>query len=279
MSGFPCAAGLAPRYFGHDAPVRGRQRETVIAMSDFRQDTMTRGRTDMAVDAGLRSFMLGVYNKLALGLVVSGALAWVVGNVAAVQQLFYVAGPAGEMAGMTPLGWAVQFAPLVLIFGSMFLMKRPSPAMTNILYWAVVSTMGLSLGWIFLVYTGASVATTFFVTAAAFGGLSLYGYTTKRDLGPMGTFLIMAVIGLVIASVVNMFMQNETLYWIISGAGVLIFSGLIAYDTQRLKLTYYELGGNQSALSVATSFGALSLFISFVNLFLFLLRIFGASRE
>ena len=248
-------------------------------MSDFRQDTMTRGRTDMAVDAGLRSFMLGVYNKLALGLVVSGALAWVVGNVAAVQQLFYVAGPAGEMAGMTPLGWAVQFAPLVLIFGSMFLMKRPSPAMTNILYWAVVSTMGLSLGWIFLVYTGASVATTFFVTAAAFGGLSLYGYTTKRDLGPMGTFLIMAVIGLIIASVVNMFMASSTLYWIITFAGVLIFSGLIAYDTQRLKLTYYELGGNQSALSVATSFGALSLFISFVNLFLFLLRIFGASRE
>ena len=248
-------------------------------MSDFRQDTMTRGRTDMAVDAGLRSFMLGVYNKLALGLVVSGALAWVVGNVAAVQQLFYVAGPAGEMAGMTPLGWAVQFAPLVLIFGSMFLMKRPSPAMTNILYWAVVSTMGLSLGWIFLVYTGASVATTFFVTAAAFGGLSLYGYTTKRDLGPMGTFLIMAVIGLIIASVVNMFMASSTLYWIITFAGVLIFSGLIAYDTQRLKLTYYELGGNQSALSVATSFGALSLFISFVNLFLFLLRIFGARRE
>jgi FtsH-binding integral membrane protein len=247
-------------------------------MSDFRQDTMTRGRADMAVDAGLRSFMLGVYNKLALGLVVSGALAWVVGNVAAVQQLFYVAGPAGEIAGMTPLGWGVQFAPLVLIFGSMFLMKRPSPVMTNILYWAVVATMGLSLGWIFLVYTGASVATTFFVTAAAFGGLSLYGYTTKRDLGPIGTFLIMGVIGLVIASVVNMFMASSVLYWIITFAGVLLFSGLIAYDTQRLKLTYYELGGNQAALSVATSFGALSLFIAFVNLFLFLLRIFG-SRE
>jgi len=116
------------------------------------------------------------------------------------------------------------------------------------------------------------------VTAAAFGGLSLYGYTTKRDLGPIGTFLIMAVIGLVIASVVNMFMASSTLYWIITFAGVLIFSGLIAYDTQRLKLTYYELGGNQAALSVATSFGALNLFISFVNLFLFLLRIFG-SRE
>ena len=277
MSGFPCATGLGPRYFHPDASIRGRQRETVIAMSDFRQDTLTRGRADMAVDAGLRSFMLGVYNKLALGLVVSGALAWVVGNVPAGTALFYQVGPDG-VAGMSPLGWAVQFAPLVLIFGSMFLMKRPSPVMTNLLYWAVVATMGLSLGWIFLVYTGASVATTFFVTAAAFGGLSLYGYMTKRDLGPMGTFLIMAVIGLVIASVVNMFMASSTLYWIITFAGVLIFSGLIAYDTQRLKLTYYELGGNQAALSVATSFGALNLFISFVNLFLFLLRIFG-SRE
>ena len=244
-------------------------------MSDFRNDTAVQGRADMATDAGLRSFMLGVYNKLALGLVVAGGLAWVVGNVPAVTQLLYVAGPGGEMAGMTPLGWVLQFAPLVLIFGSMFLMKRPSPVMTSVLYWAVVATMGASLGWIFLAYSGASVATTFFVTAAAFAGLSLFGYTTKKDLSGIGTFLIMAVIGLIIASVVNMFMQSSMLYWIITYAGVLIFSGLIAFDTQRLKLTYYQLGGDQAAMSVATSFGALSLFINFVNLFLFLLRIFG----
>ena len=246
-------------------------------MSDFDNRTIPAGRADMATDAGLRSFMLGVYNKLALGLVVSGALAWVVGNVPAVQQLFYQANPDGTL-GMSPLGWVVQFAPLALIFGSMFLMKRPSPVMTNILYWAVVATMGLSLGWVFLVYTGASVATTFFVTAAAFGGLSLYGYTTKRDLGPIGSFLIMGVIGLIIGSVVNMFLQSSMMYWIITYAGVLLFAGLIAVDTQRLKLTYYQLGGDQAAMSVATSFGALNLFINFVNLFLFLLRIFG-SRE
>jgi len=244
-------------------------------MSDFRNDTAIQGRADMATDAGLRSFMLGVYNKLALGLVVAGGLAWVVGNVPAVTQLLYVAGADGTMTGMTPLGWGLQFAPLVLIFGSMFLMKRPSPVMTNLLYWAVVSTMGASLGWIFLAYSGASVATTFFVTAAAFAGLSLFGYTTKRDLSAIGTFLIMAVIGLIIASVVNMFLQSSMLYWIITYAGVLIFSGLIAFDTQRLKLTYYQLGGDQAAMSVATSYGALSLFINFVNLFLFLLRIFG----
>ena len=249
-------------------------------MSDFNNgfSRPAPASTDMAVDAGLRGFMLGVYNKLALGLVLAGALAWTVGNVEAVQQLFYTTGPDGSLA-MTPLGLGIQFAPLVLIFGSMFLMKRPSPVMTNVLYWAVVATMGLSLGWIFLIYTGASVATTFFVTAAAFGGLSLYGYTTKRDLGPIGSFLIMAVIGLIIGSVVNIFLGSPMLYWITTFAGVLIFAGLIAVDTQRLKLTYYELGGDRGAMSVATSFGALSLFINFVNLFLFLLRIFGASRE
>ena len=249
-------------------------------MSDF-----NRGYTrsvpqsgDMSVDAGLRSFMLGVYNKLAIGLVIAGALAWVTGNVPAVTALFYQVGPDG-VAGMSPLGWAVQFAPLVLIFGSMFLMKNPTAKSASVLYWLVVATMGASLGWVFLLYTGASVATTFFVTAAAFGGLSLYGYTTKANLTGIGTFLIMAVIGLVIASIVNMFLQNATLYWIISGAGVLIFSGLIAFDTQRLKMTYYAIEGDQRAMGVATSFGALSLFINFVNLFLFLLRFMGASRE
>jgi len=232
---------------------------------------------DMSVDAGLRTFMLGVYNKLAIGLVVAAALAWVVGNVPAVQQLLYVQTPQGF--SMTFLGMAVQFAPLVLIFGSMFFMKNPTAAGTSLLYWAVVATMGASLGWIFLLYTAGSVVSTFLITAAAFGGLSLYGYTTKRDLGPIGTFLIMGVIGLIIASVVNMFLASSGLYWVITFAGVLLFSGLIAFDTQRLKMTYYALGGDRNALGVATSYGALSLFINFINLFLFLLRIFGGNRN
>ncbi len=232
---------------------------------------------DMSVDAGLRTFMLGVYNKLAIGLVVAAALAWVVGNVPAVQQLLYVQTPQG--ISMTLLGMAVQFAPLVLIFGSMFFMKNPTAGGTSLLYWAVVATMGASLGWIFLLYTAGSVVSTFLITAAAFGGLSLYGYTTKRDLGPIGTFLIMGVIGLIIASVVNMFLASSGLYWVITFAGVLLFSGLIAFDTQRLKMTYYALGGDRNALGVATSYGALSLFINFINLFLFLLRIFGGNRN
>ncbi len=253
--------------------------ETNLAMSDFRNgfSTPASAPADMAVDAGLRSFMLGVYNKLALGLAVAGVLAYVVGNVPVVQEQFFFRTPDGRV-GMTVLGMVVQFLPLVLLFGSMFFMKNPTARGVNMLYWAVVASIGAGLGLLFLRYTEGSLASTFFVTAAAFGGLSLFGYVTKKDLSGMGTFLIMGVIGLVIASVVNIFLQSGVLYLIISGVGVLIFSGLIAYDTQRLKMTYYALGGDQAALGVATGFGALSLFINFVNLFQFLLAFMG-NRE
>jgi FtsH-binding integral membrane protein len=247
-------------------------------MSDFRNGYSIPQTADMSVDAGLRSFMLGVYNKLALGLVVAGALAYVTGNVPAVQQLLFAVGPDGRV-GLTILGMAVQFAPLVLLFGSMFFMKNPTAGGVNLLYWAVVSTIGAGMGLLFLRYTGESIASTFFVTAAAFGGLSLFGYTTKKNLTGMGSFLIMGVIGLVIASIVNIFLGSGTLYLIISGLGVLIFSGLIAYDTQRLKMTYYDLGGDRAAMGVATGFGALSLFINFINLFQFLLAFMGGNRE
>jgi FtsH-binding integral membrane protein len=232
----------------------------------------------MSVDAGLRAFMLGVYNKLAIGLVVAGALAYVTGNVPAVQQLLFARMPDGRV-GLTMLGMIIQFSPLVMLFGSMFFMKNPTARGVNMLYWAVVATIGAGLGVLFLRYTGGSLASTFFVTAAAFAGLSLVGYTTKKDLSGMGTFLIMGVIGLVIASLVNMFMQSGTMYLIISAVGVLIFSGLIAYDTQRLKMTYYALGGDRAAMGVATGFGALSLFINFINLFQFLLAFMGGNRE
>jgi len=233
---------------------------------------------DMSTDAGLRSFMLGVYNKLALGLVVAGALAYVTGNVPAVQQLLFAVNADGRV-GLTVLGMIVQFLPLVLLFGSMFFVKNPTAGGVNLLYWAVVASIGAGLGVLFLRYTGGSLASTFFVTAASFGALSLIGYTTKKDLTAMGSFLIMGVIGLIIASVVNMFMQSGTLYLIISGLGVLIFAGLIAYDTQRLKMTYYALGGDRQAMGVATGFGALSLFINFVNLFQFLLAFMGGNRN
>jgi FtsH-binding integral membrane protein len=245
-------------------------------MSDFNKGFArpAPATADMAMDAGLRAFMLGVYNKLALGLALAGVLAYVTGNVESVQQLLFARGADGRI-GLTMLGMVVQFSPLVMLFGSMFFMKNPTARGVNMLYWAVVATIGAGLGVLFLRYTGGSLATTFFVTAAAFGGLSLVGYTTKKDLSGMGTFLIMGVIGLVIAMVVNMFVQSSMMYLIISAIGVLIFSGLIAYDTQRLKMTYYALGGDQQALGVATGFGALSLFINFVNLFQFLLAFMG----
>lgn len=229
---------------------------------------------DMSVDAGLRAFMLGVYNKLAVGLVVAGVLAYVTGNVPAVQQLLFARMPDGRI-GLTMLGMIIQFSPLVMLFGSMFFMKNPTAKGVNMLYWAVVATIGAGLGVLFLRYTGGSLATTFFVTASAFAGLSLVGYTTKKDLTAMGSFLIMGVIGLIVAMVVNMFMQSGVMYLVISGLGVLIFSGLIAYDTQRLKMTYYALGGDKNAMGVATGFGALSLFINFINLFQFLLAFMG----
>ena len=249
-------------------------------MSDFRGgfSRPAPATADMAVDSGLRAFMLGVYNKLALGLVVAGALAYVTGNVPEVQALLFQQAADGRI-GLTMLGMVVQFSPLVMLFGSMFFMKNPTAGGVNLLYWAVVATIGAGMGILFLIYTGTSIATTFFVTAAAFGGLSLFGYTTKKDMSGFGTFLIMGVIGLVIAMLVNMFLQSSLMALVISGLGVLIFSGLIAYDTQRLKMTYYQLGGNEAALGVATGFGALSLFINFVNLFQFLLMFMGGSRD
>lgn len=229
----------------------------------------TVGRADMAIDAGLRSFMLGVYNKMALGLVLSGVLAMTVAFVPAVRELVL----------FSPLRFVVMFAPLAILLIVPFAMRNPSPVGTAAVYWTVVSLIGLGLGSIFLVYTGSSIAATFFTTAAAFGGLSLWGYTTKKDLTGFGSFLIMGLIGLIIASLVNLFLQSSALQFAVSAIGVLIFAGLTAYDTQRLKYTYYELGGNARALGVATNYGALSLYLDFVNLFMFLLRFMGGNRE
>jgi hypothetical protein len=249
-------------------------------MSDFNRGS-TRAvpaQADMAVDAGLRAFMLGVYNKLALGLVVSAALAWLTADFAPVRDLLYVVTPEGRLMGFTVLGTVIRFAPLAVIFFGMFALRNPSPRAAGLYYWSIVALIGAGLGVWLLAYTGTSVASTFLITAAAFGSLSLVGYTTKKDLSGLGSFLIMGLVGLVIASVVNIFLNSGPMGFIISVRGVLIFAGLIAYDTQRLKMTYYQLGGDQTAMSVATSYGALSLYLDFINLFQFLLSIFGSRR-
>lgn len=249
-------------------------------MSDFNRgysSTVPADRADMSVDAGLRSFMLGVYNKVALGLLLSAALAFLTGTFPPVRDLMFSVGANGKL-GYTLLGTVVAFAPLGVMLVGMFAMRNPNPRTANLFYWTIVSLIGAGLGVLTLVYTGASIFSTFLITAAAFGGLSLIGYTTKKDLTAFGSFLIVGLIGLVVASVVNMFLNNGAMGFIISVLGVLIFAGLIAYDTQRLKMSYYQMGGDQAAMGVATSYGALSLYLNFINLFQFLLSIFGARR-
>jgi FtsH-binding integral membrane protein len=250
-------------------------------MTDFNRGfarTALPAGVDIARDAGLRAFMIGVYNKVALGLVLSGAIAYVTSSVPAVRDLLFVVDGAGRLAGITALGMVVAFAPLLILLVSGFTQREPSPRSSGVLYWTIVSLIGASLGVLVLRYTGQSIATTFFVTAAAFGALSLFGYTTKRNLGPLGSFLIVGLIGLIIAMVVNMFVRSAATAFVINAAGVLIFAGLIAYDTQKLKLAYYQLGGDQAGLGVATNYGALTLYISFINLFQFLLSFMGARR-
>jgi FtsH-binding integral membrane protein len=248
-------------------------------MSDYNGNfarSVPADRADMSVDAGLRSFMLGVYNKVALGLVLSAALAFLTGAFPPVRDLMYQVTATGVR--MTMLGTIVSFAPLVVLLVSGFAIRNPTPASAGAIYWTVVSLIGASLGVVVLLYTGASIASTFLITAASFGALSLVGYTTKKDLSGFGSFLIMGLIGLMLASVVNIFLHSSAIAFAVNALGVLIFAGLIAYDTQRLKMTYYQLGGDQAAMGVATNYGALSLYINFINLFQFLLAFLGNRR-
>jgi FtsH-binding integral membrane protein len=249
-------------------------------MSDFHTNparTMPASAADMSVDVGLRKFMLGVYNKLALGLVLSAALAFLTGNVPAVQLLLFRVQD-GYIRGYTPLGWIVSLAPLGILLASGFLARNITPRTASAIYWSIVALIGASMGSLVLLYTGVSIFSTFLVTASAFGVLSLIGYTTKKNLTGIGSFLIMGVWGLLIASIVNIWMQSTAMAYIVSGFGVLIFSGLIAYDTQNLKMRYYAMGGDEAQMSVATSYGALNLYLDFINLFRFLLMFLGARR-
>jgi uncharacterized protein len=229
-----------------------------------------------AYDAGLRQHMLRVYNYMASGLVLSGIVAYGLFASPALASLFFEV-EAGGVVGLNTLGWIAIFAPLGLLMLTSFRAAQMSVGAVQAVYWAVTALMGVSLSLLLFRYTGASVARTFLVTAAAFGALSLYGYTTKRDLSAFGKFLFMGLIGLILASLVNMFWPSGTVSFVISVAGVLIFSGLIAYDTQRIKTQYSEAWGTEMAEKIAI-FGALSLYISFVNLFQFLMMFMGQRR-
>ena len=222
------------------------------------------------IDAGLRAHMNKVYGLMSVGMALTGAVAWAVGtNEALIQTLF-----------MTPMKWVVMFAPLVMVFAFGALLPRLSVAAAQLFFYVYAAAMGLSISFIFAVYTGTSIAQTFLVTSIAFAGLSLYGYTTKKDLSGMGTFLMMGLIGLIVASVVNIFLASSAMAFAISVIGVLIFAGLTAYDTQNIKNTYLQHAqmGDSEWLGKAAIMGALQLYLDFINMFMFLLQFLG-NRE
>ena len=218
---------------------------------------------NVVMDRGLRRYMLSIYNYMASGVLLSGVVA----------LLFAASGMAAQVM-VTPLRWVIALAPLAFVFAMSFGLQRMQESTLKLLFWLFSVSMGLSLSAIFLVYTGPSIATTFFATAGAFAGLSLYGYTTKRNLSGMGSFMVMGVIGLIIAMLLNLWLQSGPLALAISALGVLIFAGLTAWDTQRLRDTYYYVAGTDMMGKVVIM-GALSLYLDFVNMFQFLLSFLG----
>jgi uncharacterized protein len=231
------------------------------------QPTTTVGR-DVAFDAGLRAHMLSVYNYMTSGVLLSGIVA----------LLFARSGMAFDiMVNGGLMRWVIILAPLGMVMWLSFGINRMSTATAQILFWVFATVMGLSLSTIFLVYDLPSIATTFFATAAAFAGLSLWGYSTKKDLSAIGTFLVMGLFGLIVAMLINVFWQNTVFDLAISAIGVLIFAGLTAYDTQKIKSMYFAVAGTDF-IGKAAIMGALTLYLDFINMFLFLLRFMG-NRE
>jgi FtsH-binding integral membrane protein len=269
-------------------------------MSDFnRNATTTQYGTTVGqaveVDAGLRAYMLRVYNYMVIGLAITGFAALgmymlsVTGDASAAAR--NPAGAAwllrkgeyltqiGYYAYVSPLKWVIMLSPLALVFGLSFGMDRVRPTAAHVMFWIFAALMGLSLGSIFMVFTGTSITRVFFITAASFGALSLWGYSTQRDLSGLGSFLIMGLFGVILASLVNLFLQAPVLQWVISVVGVLVFAGLTAYDTQRLKSEYLYGAMDGETMERSAISGALSLYLNFINLFTLLLQLLGQREE
>ncbi|HET6159687.1 MAG TPA: Bax inhibitor-1/YccA family protein [Dongiaceae bacterium] len=233
----------------------------------FGRTQMQAGARAAEIDVGLRAYMQKVFGLMGLGTAITGLVAFFTANSPALLQVLYG----------TPLRWVVFLAPLAFVLVLSFGIQRMRASTAQMVFWLFSGVMGLSLASIFLVYTGQSIVTTFFVSSATFFGMALYGYTTKRDLTGWGSFLFMGLIGLIVASLVGLFIQSSALQFAISVIGVLIFTGLTAYDTQKIKEMYYagddrETGGKKAVM------GALSLYLDFINLFLYLLRFIGDRR-
>ncbi|MDP3372551.1 MAG: Bax inhibitor-1/YccA family protein [Candidatus Paracaedibacteraceae bacterium] len=237
-------------------------------MSRFDDQPISRNSaTLLAIDEGLRTFMLRVYNYMALGLGLTGVVAYLLSTN---QQLM-------SMIFGSPLGYVFMFAPFALVLFISFRLDKIQASTAQMLFWAYAGLMGISLSVIFMIYTGQSVARMFFVTASLFGSMSLYGYTTKKDLTSMGSFMMMGVWGIILASLVNMFFKSSAMQMLLSVLTVIVFTGLTAYDTQKIKEVYYESDSADVASKKAVM-GALTLYIDFINIFLSLLRLFGERR-
>ncbi len=235
-----------------------------------RYDDRTVNRTGYGVaagmDLGLRSYMLKVYNFMSLGLLITGLVSYFVAQSPELMHLLYG----------TPLKWVVLLAPLGVVLLFSFNIASMSTGTARTVFWIYSGLMGLSLGSIFMIYTGQSIAQVFFITASLFAFMSLYGYTTKKDLTSMGSFMIMGVWGIIIAGLVNLFFQSPAMSFVISVLGVVIFTGLTAYDTQAIKDRYYE--SHEGDREKTAIMGALQLYLDFINLFISLLRLFGERR-
>lgn len=229
------------------------------------------------IDEGLRQYMMSVYNFMAGGLCVTALVAFLIMSNPAVASLFFMLSPAGNIVGMSGLGWLALFAPFIMVFAFGWVISRGSLAQVRGTFWAFAAIMGIAITPTVLAYTGASVTRIFLITAAMFGGMSLYGYTTKKDLTSMGSFLIMGVWGIVIAMIVNLFLQSPGLYYALSFLSVIAFTGLTAYDTQAIRRIYAE-SDNSDMNSRKAVAGALNLYMDFINIFLALLRLFGDRR-
>ncbi|MBY5974002.1 Bax inhibitor-1 family protein [Pseudooceanicola marinus] len=245
-------------------------------MADYRTMQATAGSRSAAIDEGLRAHMNKVYGTMSVGTLLTFLVAWAVGSSPELLSIFR------DPQTLQPniLGWIIMFAPLLMVFGFGAMINRLSAAGAQTFFYVFSAVMGLSLSWIFVAFTGISIAQVFLVTSIAFAGLSLYGYTTKRDISGWGAFLMMGVIGLVVASIINIFLGSPALHFAISAIGVLIFAGLTAYDTQNIKTTYLQHAHSmdQEWLGKSAIMGALQLYLDFINLFMFLLQFLG-NRE
>ena len=255
-------------------------------MAQYERAVNRSGAYAQQIDAGLRAHMNSIYGLMGVAMIVTGVVAYVFGQdlLAAYQgrETALIPPSVLQVLFTSPMVYVIMFSPLAIVFLFGAMVHRMSSGAAQAVFWVFAALIGLSISTIFVRFTGVSIAQTFFTTAIAFLGLSLYGYTTKRDLSGMGSFLIMGLIGLIVASVINIFVASSALQFAISVIGLLIFAGLTAYDTQRLKSEYVQIsqaGGGQQMLNASAISGALSLYLNFLNMFMFLLQFMGAARE